>query len=303
METQRIIHIHTNANTETSSSSETPEDRSKITIIVISIIVLIFVSVYCFVLIWQDFKDRFPNFGIFSFNKPKPNFIGLADPTRRNSIFDHLSILRPVPNDTVVTLSDHQPIRIMNQPNFPIKEESEDEEDLKKIGIYNKKESRREFKWLKNLDGVNFVFPNITKKLKSNEKQQSYTESVFIKNHEFTKKSKNLFGYFPVPINQVKKAKIIGFSGNEVIIPISHNEPKFALILPIDKGLSITIEKDEDLYDETKTIDEPMLIRTSGNITISQTEKGPKQFVIFYLKQKSIQRKPVIYKSLRKIDF
>ena len=270
METQRVVFV----TAPKQESNEPCEKSSEIkTFFTVLLLILLIVAVGCSIIyIWYEFKNR-------------------LQARRMRALFTKPIWNQDIDNKLVPITIEKQPYYGNRLTAIPTKiEENINNDDMlvdsKKNGIYTKKESIKEFGWLKKFDGMNFVFPDITKKLKLNDKEkQSYTELTFIKNNKFTKKAKDLFGYFPIPLNQIKKAKIIGFSGSEVVVPISANKPKFILIVPISQGLSVTTEKDQDLDDqttETREIKEPTLIRTD-NITISQFEKSPKQFVLFYL--------------------
>jgi hypothetical protein len=176
--------------------------------------------------------------------------------------------------------------------------------DTKKIGIYTQKEAKREFKWFKDIEGMDFILPNITKKINGKNIEgkdvPSYTETVFIKKGEIARKSKNKFVVPTLPIEKISKGKIVAFTGSEIIIEITKNKPKFGIIIPVSQDLQLSVKSDEanesNIEEYSKTlqeivgatqksinIKEPILFRAESTIKITQTGNSPKQFILLTL--------------------
>jgi hypothetical protein len=304
MEKPQIIHVHHETETK-KSGKKTPLVRMYLVGAVIYLIAILAILIYTAM---KELERKYGTISRLSRNLFGVRILSIDDGMHQPNI--QLDRYPPIQ----VKLKRIQPVQdqYVDIPQIPqkVEKEEEEEQDDKKIGIYTVKEAKREFKWFKNLESVDFVFPDITKKLKkqnkgepdwtkfdtNDKKDASYTETTFAKRGRLTSKALKMFGYFPIPLENIKKGKIIAFTGSEVIIDFGKKKPTFGIVIPISENLYFKVQNDEleqkALFSEVPYVEEsknetivkePLLFRSNSSIRIHQKDSNAKQFVLLTL--------------------
>jgi hypothetical protein len=183
----------------------------------------------------------------------------------------------------LMTDSIRKPVENIKTNCFPIYE-PKIKKDYK-LGIYSKKEGIREFPIIKQLDDMDVMIPNLTKKLKKSkeDKAPTFMELEFLRDGEFIGNYKSM-AILPIDATDFESGKIIGFTESKISLNITLSEPKFVIIIPVSSDLKVSVLNEDSDTEEEIYFDRPILIRTEKSIIISQYDNTPKQFLMLKLK-------------------